>query len=82
MVYRDAFLFGVSCHQYADNTQLSLSIPTESGDATEVLDKCLEVAMGERKAKKRKEKETESTQNESIMCSGFMSPESDDTACL
>lgn len=33
---------GVGCHQYADDTQLFISLPTHSREAVEVLELCLE----------------------------------------
>ena len=38
--------FGAKCHQYADDTQLYFPVTTESGEAVQVLDQCLDSVIG------------------------------------
>ena len=44
--------FGVRCHQYADDTQLYFSFSSSSGEAVEVLNRCLGATMDWMRANK------------------------------
>lgn len=44
----------LSCHQYADDTQLYLALPPDSKRALETLNRCLEEGLGSTRVKQLK----------------------------
>lgn len=60
--------FGVKCHQYAEDTKLYLSCPSESEEVVKVLDQCMDVVMAWMRAYEWKLKPEDKG---SIMCPMF-----------